>query len=321
MAEDKDGQESSLILPHRAWLVTCYVKGRSSDFPLGEEVRPHLLPLLAKNDPEFVVKETYDKSFLEQNPLVRSVKELWFLTADRGVTLAGSAKGRLEEGPSGRAWLYTHRDKAIRDLGEVYEPVQLLLDLQRNGLHNCRVLAKAVLQGDGKALPVLARALSESGDNRVATLLALLPDEMRSSIEAATAATASPEAELAELQARATPCPRCGKPRRALRVRKEGPNQGRLFLACSDRECDSFEWASAAPKTAAPQRADPFAAILRTLRGHYPSCPWCEEDGVVIARATKPGRNQGRFFFKCNACEAFNWLTDEDGDFVEPDME
>jgi WD40 repeat protein len=49
--------------------------------------------------------------------------------------------------------------------------------------------------------------------------------------------------ELAELQARATPCPRCGKARRAWRVRKEGPNEGRLFLRCSDRGCDSFEWA------------------------------------------------------------------------------
>jgi hypothetical protein len=54
---------------------------------------------------------------------------------------------------------------------------------------------------------------------------------------------AAVDQELADLQARATPCPRCGKPRRAWRVRKEGTNQGRLFLGCSDRECDSFEWA------------------------------------------------------------------------------
>jgi hypothetical protein len=44
------------------------------------------------------------------------------------------------------------------------------------------------------------------------------------------------------------PCPRCGKARRAFRVRKEGPNQGRLFLSCSDRECDSFEWADSRGK-------------------------------------------------------------------------
>lgn len=59
---------------------------------------------------------------------------------------------------------------------------------------------------------------------------------------------AAADKELADLQARATPCPRCGKARRALRVRKEGPNKGRLFLACSDRACDSFEWAASAGK-------------------------------------------------------------------------
>jgi hypothetical protein len=48
--------------------------------------------------------------------------------------------------------------------------------------------------------------------------------------------------ERAAAEAEAGPCPECGKPRRALRVKKEGANQGRLFLACSDRSCDSFEW-------------------------------------------------------------------------------
>src|SRR5262249_24951739 len=69
--------------------------------------------------------------------------------------------------------------------------------------------------------------------------------------------------EVADLQARATPCPRCGKARRALRVRKEGPNKGRLFLACSGRACDSLEGADG-PPAGAP--ADTGAAVLRELR-------------------------------------------------------
>jgi uncharacterized protein (TIGR02996 family) len=60
---------------------------------------------------------------------------------------------------------------------------------------------------------------------------------------AAAAPAASGDAERDALQASAPPCPKCGKPRRAQRVSKKGPNQGRLFLACSDRACDSFEWA------------------------------------------------------------------------------
>ena len=51
-----------------------------------------------------------------------------------------------------------------------------------------------------------------------------------------------------------------------------------------------------------------------------------EQDGKstgvqVIARATRPGPNHGRFFKRCNDCEAFDWLTDADGDFMEPDFE
>jgi uncharacterized protein (TIGR02996 family) len=59
-------------------------------------------------------------------------------------------------------------------------------------------------------------------------------------------AAMAPDEELERAQAKATPCPRCGKGRRARRVRKEGPNQGRLFLVCDDPACDSFEWASPA---------------------------------------------------------------------------
>src|SRR5947209_7370025 len=44
-----------------------------------------------------------------------------------------------------------------------------------------------------------------------------------------TAPTARDE-ELERVQANARPCPKCGKGRLAQRVRKEGPNQGRLFL-------------------------------------------------------------------------------------------
>jgi uncharacterized protein (TIGR02996 family) len=62
--------------------------------------------------------------------------------------------------------------------------------------------------------------------------------------DAAPAAAEDEDAELAALRERAGPCPRCGKVRQAQRVKKKGPNQGRLFLTCTDRHCDSFEWAA-----------------------------------------------------------------------------
>jgi len=169
-------------------------------------------------------------------------------------------------------------------------------------------------------------------------LRALLPGMEAPSVKpgapAQPAAPGGPDAEVAELQARATACPRCGKPRRALRVKKEGPNHGRLFLACSDRKCDSFEWAGprqtaaaagatapAGQQAAAPAPADPYEEVLRRLRELNRTCLNCGTERPVIARATRPGPNQGRFYMKCNECEKFDWLTDEEGDFVEPDIE
>src|SRR4051812_3888058 len=42
--------------------------------------------------------------------------------------------------------------------------------------------------------------------------------------------------ELEWAQAAVTPCPLCAGPRRAFRVKKEGPNHGKLFYKCGDQE-------------------------------------------------------------------------------------
>ncbi len=71
-------------------------------------------------------------------------------------------------------------------------------------------------------------------------------------------------------QAAATACPICGKPRRVFRVKKAGPNQGRLFLKCSDPQCGSFEWAptpAAASTPAAVPPASLAAPAARTTAG------------------------------------------------------
>src|SRR5262245_38232255 len=121
--------ESTLILPRPAWLVTCRIRGRTGD-PLPEWARAHLVPLLAKTDPEFVVARACPELGLHGAPFVRLVKGTWFVAAKDGVTLAETATGRVEDGPSGRAWLYTKQDKALADLAEVYEPVRVLMGLR-----------------------------------------------------------------------------------------------------------------------------------------------------------------------------------------------
>jgi uncharacterized protein (TIGR02996 family) len=73
-------------------------------------------------------------------------------------------------------------------------------------------------------------------------------------------AAAVRDEDLERAQASARPCPTCGKARRAQRVRKEGPNKGRLFLVCADPACDSFEWAS----PAVGPRPEPVARPIPT---------------------------------------------------------
>ncbi|MCI0459915.1 MAG: HAD-IIIA family hydrolase [Gemmataceae bacterium] len=90
--------------------------------------------------------------------------------------------------------------------------------------------------------------------------------------------------ELAALQGSAGPCPRCGQPRKALRVKKKGTNQGRLFLRCNDPDCDSFEWAPKDPAgkapvpqaqqvTASAKGAKPKEVKAGSKRGKKPAAP------------------------------------------------
>jgi uncharacterized protein (TIGR02996 family) len=98
-----------------------------------------------------------------------------------------------------------------------------------------------------------------------------LTDAPATTAPAAPVAAPSGDAERDALQARATPCPKCGQPRRAQRVGKKGANHGRLFLTCSDRTCDSFEWAEtnprAVPGAGPPGKEDTSeAGLLRAIR-------------------------------------------------------
>lgn len=78
------------------------------------------------------------------------------------------------------------------------------------------------------------------------------------------------DAELDQLRTNAKPCHKCGKPRQAGRVAKEGANRGRLFLSCSDPACGGFQWVSPAVGPSAtptdrpaPRDEDAFLAAIR----------------------------------------------------------
>jgi hypothetical protein len=39
------------------------------------------------------------------------------------------------------------------------------------------------------------------------------------------------------------PCPKCAAPLRLMKVKKDGPNKGRLFVSCTACD-DHFQWAT-----------------------------------------------------------------------------
>ncbi len=375
---------SSLVLPQEAWFVTCYAKTnklRRNDpdqFPLGEEAEPHLIPVLAEPDPKFLIDPSYEDQKLRSSSLVRSFKQVWYVNSEDKFSLK-AAKATVEEGVNGKIYLWTSHGKAIAEMAEGYAPIKHLINL-RTGI--TKPLAEAVLQGDQRALFDLVRLLEKINDERAGPLRDLIPgmvplEELNSFSSESATSEEGPDTELEDLQETAKPCPSCGKSRRAFRVKKEGPNHGRMFLKCSDRECGNFEWASeasAAPgkdtelthlqENATPcpacgkerkafrvkkngpnkgrlflrcsdhdcnsfewalsdsdgnAKSNPYGAVLSTLRNQFGTCHICEQTAHV-GRSTKPGPNHGRYFVRCD-CGYFSWMSDDEGDFYWPDFE
>jgi len=102
----------------------------------------------------------------------------------------------------------------------------------------------------------------------------------------------TPDADLERVRAAARPCPKCGKGRQARRVSKDGPNKGRLFLACDDPACDSFEWASP-PRGPRPDAPPPPAPAART------------GDGFLAAIRDDPDDDATRLIYA-------DWLEEQD---------
>jgi uncharacterized protein (TIGR02996 family) len=113
--------------------------------------------------------------------------------------------------------------------------------------------------------------------------------------------TAIDNLEQAKRYAADTCCDSCGKDGTlaAYEVRKEGPNQGRLFVKC--RHCGFFGWLTA---TATP---DPE---LERVRATATPCPKCGK-GRQASRVAKEGANKGRLFLTCAnpACGSFEWAS------------
>lgn len=96
-------------------------------------------------------------------------------------------------------------------------------------------------------------------------------------------------------------CPRCSSHGllRLNKVKKAGPNKGRWFLSCTEKNC-YFEW----------QDIDNDDNQLDVNK--LPQCPGCDKHTLREFTVKKDGPNKGRVFLKCSDtdCNYFQW-TDE----------
>jgi len=106
---------------------------------------------------------------------------------------------------------------------------------------------------------------------------------------------------LAKMAIKIGPCPRCGEHGlvRLNKVKKEGPNKGRWFLACREDKC-YFEWQT--ERDHDDDQAD----------NGLPECPGCEGKTLREFTVKKEGPNKGRKFFKCSdpECAFFQWADE-----------
>lgn len=106
---------------------------------------------------------------------------------------------------------------------------------------------------------------------------------------------------LAKMAVKISECPKC--PEHGLvrlnKVKKEGPNKGRWFMACPHEKC-YFEW----------QDKDSDDETVK--KDELPSCPGCEANTLRKYTVKKEGPNKGREFLKCadDSCNYFQWIDE-----------
>lgn len=150
--------------------------------------------------------------------------------------------------------------------------------------------------------------------------------------------------QLWQMGTKITPCPTCvTAPKgtdtrlRCFKVKKEGPNKGRLFLRCPCDGCTFFEWINMDEdgEVVTPVKREPIKEpaqdkVPYTTSAHGEiqgdPCPDC--GGVVkIWESRKDGKNKGKWFYSCNGktsnngekgCGFFQWAEEVGESNQEP---
>ncbi|KAK3730446.1 hypothetical protein QZH41_012648 [Actinostola sp. cb2023] len=110
----------------------------------------------------------------------------------------------------------------------------------------------------------------------------------------------------------------CGVTATMFSVKKEGPNKGRQFYRCSQREggCDFFLWADSGASVSSHQSTSSSSTSTGDVDNSNETVCNCNEP-AVSRTVKKDGPNQGRLFYACpkpmgQGCSFFQW-ADQDG--------
>jgi hypothetical protein len=170
---------SIFYLPGPAWLVTLKRGCRARNHPFGTDYEAYRVLVKRHSFPEVLLWAQADPQAWQKDPRVTSVLPVWVLSNYDNHLWDGAAcadcsnqrelvRTRMSGGKVFadvddvyRAW--SVRDEALSNLALVNKAVEWVLSLSGAGEDRMRVMARAALDGDDAALPILADWLEEQG--------------------------------------------------------------------------------------------------------------------------------------------------------------
>jgi hypothetical protein len=300
-----EGRELPQIArPIAAWSVPLAAPDSLARPPLEPADLAHRLDTPVEGGREAILAAAWSPESRAASEELPSIRRVWLFVADDSLPLPKKYRGRPLATPAGTMLVYEEGEEEVawQDLARSCPVLGVLLPLRRSGPMAGRRLVARILAGEDDLLPQLAELLEGAGSPRAAAVRRLVGPTPTPVPGKPAALTGDAELEEARAKEATRPCPGCGavKGRRVLRVQKEGPNQGRLFVKCFG--CQHFDWLDGV-KPGSVARDDPE---LARLQSDPPLC-WADCGRVEVGRVRKPGRNQGRLYTRCPACGAFCW--------------
>jgi hypothetical protein len=170
---------SIFYLPGAAWLVKLQRGCRARNHPFGSDYEDYRVLVKRHTFPEVLLWDRADPQAWQKDPRVSSVLPVWVLSSyDAHLWDGDACKDCRSQRELVRTWMsggkvfaddddvyraWSVRDEAISNLALVNKAVEWVLSLALFDDQHVRVMARAALEGDDAALPMLADWLEEQG--------------------------------------------------------------------------------------------------------------------------------------------------------------